>query len=132
MSLTSRGAIELTDAESLPEEPRDDTTRTRVGSFFLWATFVAGLAANAVELYMAVDGLLAMAGGSCSAALIGLYFGLPVSALGLVLFIPGALLVGRRNPRAVKFGIAGVVMSVLALPFWYVVAGVLSSALNLG
>ncbi len=77
---------------------------------------------------MTISGLSDMANGSCSAALIGLWFGLPVSALGTALFLPGALMVRGDNPRAMKMGLVGLALSLTALPLWYVIAGVLSSA----
>jgi hypothetical protein len=92
------------------------------GRILLWATLAVGVATNAVEAFFAIGGLLVMARGSCSAALAGLVFGLPLVPLEVVLFVVGAALARWADPRALTTGVTGLALSLVAAPLWYFVA----------
>jgi hypothetical protein len=106
--------------------------RILAGRVLLWAALAVGVATNAVEAYFAMGGLLDMAQGSCSAALTGLWFGLPLVPLGVVLFIVGAALARRADPRALTAGVIGLALSLVAAPLWYFAAFGAVSVFNLG
>ena len=106
--------------------------RLVVGSALLWATLAVGVLANLVEGYFAIGGLVEMASGSCSAALIGLWFGIPLVPIGVLLFVVGLVLARGDDAKARAAGIVGVVLSLVAVPFWYLFAGVAAQAFNLG
>jgi hypothetical protein len=106
--------------------------RILTGRILLWATLAVGVAANAVEAFFAIGGLLEMARGSCSAALTGLLLGLPLVPLGVALFVVGAALTRRTDPRALKAGVIGLALSIVAAPVWYFVAFGAVSAFKLG
>jgi hypothetical protein len=73
-----------------------------------------------------------MAKGSCSAALTGLVFGLPLVPLGVVLFVVGAALARRADPKALTAGVTGLALSLVAAPLWYLFAFGAVSAFKLG
>jgi hypothetical protein len=106
--------------------------RILTGRILLWATLAVGVAINAVEAFFAIGGLLDMARGSCSAALTGLLFGLPLVPLGVVLFTIGAALARRADPGALRAGLIGLALSLVAVPLWYFVAFGVVSVFNLG
>ncbi len=114
-------------AEAHPVVP----VRITIGRILLWATLAVGVATNAVEAYFAIGGLLDMAQGSCSAALIGLWFGLPLVPLGVVLFVVGAALARRADASALTAGVIGLALSLVAIPLWYFVAFGAVSMFNL-
>jgi hypothetical protein len=115
-------------AEMRPADP----VRVTIGRALLWATLAVGIATSAVEAYFAIGGLLEMAQGSCSAALIGLWFGLPLVPLGVVLFVLGAVLARRADPGALTAGVIGLALSLVAIPLWYFVAFGAASLFDLG
>jgi hypothetical protein len=123
-----RSAVNDSHPQANPVVP----VRIRAGRILLWATLAVGVVTNAVEAYAAIRGLLDMAQGSCSAALIGLLFGLPLVALGVTLFVVGAALARRADPRAFKAGVIGLALSLVAVPFWYFAAFGAASVFNLG
>lgn len=69
-----------------------------------------------------------MAQGSCTAALICLWFGLPVAPVGPVLFIIGLILARGSNPMAIKAGVVGVALSIVAVPLWFHIACAIADA----
>jgi hypothetical protein len=118
--------------EATGVEPRTRSGRLVAGSALLWASLAVGVLTNLVEGYFAVGGLVEMARGSCSAALIGLWVGLPLVPIGVLLFVVGLVLARREDPKALKAGAVGLALSLVALPFWYVLAGVIAQAFALG
>jgi hypothetical protein len=106
--------------------------RIVAGRILLWATLAIGVATNAVEAFFTIGGVLDMARGSCSAALSGLVFGLPLVPLGVVLFVVGAALARRADPRALTAGVIGLALSLVAAPLWYFVAFGAVSVFELG
>jgi hypothetical protein len=123
-----RSAMSDSQAQAIPVVP----ARVLVGRFLLWATLAVGVATNAVEAFFVIGGLLDMARGSCSAALTGLLFGLPLVPLGAVLFVVGASLARRADPRALTAGLIGLALSLVAAPLWYLVAFGAVSVFKLG
>ena len=106
--------------------------RIRAGRAFLWSAFAAGVLVNLVELYWLVEAIRQMSSGSDTAALIGMWFGVPIVPLGPVLFGVGWGLARRSDPRAFRAGLAGALISVLAVPLWFAVALSITLALGLG
>jgi len=106
--------------------------RIVAGRTLLWAALVVGVATNAVEGYVVIGGVVDMAQGSCSAALVGLWLGVPLVPLGVVLFAIGAALARRADPSALTAGVLGLALSLVAIPFWFFAAFGAVSVFNLG
>ena len=118
--------------DSEAQAPPVVPARIVAGRILLWATLAVGVATNAVEAFFAIGGLLDMARGSCSAALTGLVFGLPLVPLGVVLFAIGAALARQADPSALTAGVVGLALSLVAVPLWYFAAFGAVSIFNLG
>ena len=118
--------------EGAGAEPQARPTRVIAGSLLLWSTLAVGVLVNVVEGYFAVGGIVEMIRGSCSAALIGLWFGLPLVPIGVLLFVVGLALARREDPMALGAGVVGLALSLVAVPFWYVLAGVVAQIFSLG
>jgi hypothetical protein len=118
--------------DSPAQAPPVDPIRIVTGRILLWAALAVGVATNVVEAYFAIGGLLDMAQGSCSAALAGLWFGLPLVPLGVTLFVVGVALARRVDPGALTAGVIGLALSLVAAPLWYFAAFGAVAVFNLG
>lgn len=99
---------------------------------FLTVTLVMGVIAFLGEGALAAWCLRDMYEGSCSAALIGLWFGAPLVLLTIVSFV-AELFTGRgEGPRRMLSRLVGLSLALIAFPFWLFVSGALISELGLG
>jgi hypothetical protein len=94
----------------------------------LWGSLIAGVATHLFEVFWMAFAFFEMAQGSCTAALICLWFGFPVAPVGPVLFIIGLILARGSNPIAIKAGVVGVTLSIMAVPLWFHIACSISEA----
>ncbi len=101
------------------------------GRLLLWSALFAGLAVNLVEAYCFVAGVLQMLGGSCTAALLGLWFAVPLVPVGPVLCILGAVLAKAEDRLAWGAGLVGTLLSISAVPFWMQMAAIAAVVLGL-
>lgn len=110
----------------------DRSARLSWGRFMLWAAFWVGLAVHVVEVFWMFEGIRQMQEGSCTAALIGLWFGLPLVPVALIAFVAGAVLAKQEDRKAWRAGLIGALLSVIAIPFWIIIALCVAEALGLG
>jgi len=122
---------DLNKANETADEARD-SKQSSAGRIILWVSFWTGLFINAVEVFYLYNAVKDMMHGSCTAALIGMGFGLLFVPIALIAFTIGAVLAKRENRRAWRAGLAGLWLSVAAVPFWYIVASLVTGIFHLG
>jgi hypothetical protein len=106
--------------------------RPAVARALMWAALAAGIAVNTVEIYQVVDAIRSMLAGSCNAALIGVWFGLPLVPAGPLLYGIGRVMAGPGRSPAHRAGRAGMWLSLAAVPLWMAFAWTLAIAFGLG
>ena len=89
----------------------------RFGVGLLNAVFWISIVINSMNILFMISGLADMMTGSCSAALVGVMFSLPLVILSICLFALGLILAGSMRNRS-KMGMIGLALSVASIPFW--------------
>lgn len=103
---------------------------SRIGA--MTVTLILGVVTFVVSGGLAAAALNDMRAGSCTAALISLVYAIPLVLLTTIAFAWETVL-GRQGVAGVRRSRqAGIALALCALPFWGVVAGVLSSVFGWG
>lgn len=95
-------------------------------------TLAIGLLAFLVEGGFAIEGLVSMAQGSCSAALISLWFGIPLVVATIIAFVIGSIKGRQEGPNQKRSRAIGLAVALAAIPVWMFASLALGQALHLG